>query len=556
MKSEIRDSQIRALLEKVQKQNFGSYLWSVRLARIRSFRGATITFSYPVTALIGPNGAGKSTVLGACACVYSGIPPQNVFRKSRVGDDSMNDWSIEYELVEKSANPKGTVRTSVELRNNQWVRSEGFKRKVKQCTLNRTVPPMDNPLYAFRKRLSFFGNSDGRKLEIKTAPVPEIEHIKRESERVLGRSLQEFKLFEVTLGIGRRPTQPSARPRFKIVVENIEERQDGRTVVTQRRIPKPARPFRETPERTYSNTQYMYVGASGGITYSEFNFGSGESSVLRMVADIESLPENSLVLIEEIENGLHPLAVRRMVEYLEDVAERKAIQSIFTTHSDYALDPLPSEAIWSCLDGTVQQGKLSVEVLRAVSGRVDRRLAVFVEDDFAGAWADAVVREYLGDHREEIGIYPLQGDGNAVKTHSSHLANPAVSFRSVCFIDGDSRQKEDSEGFIYRLPGTVPESTVFNTVLKNLDQNIALLTVALQRPLSKQDEVAKAIRDVSHTNRDSHLLFSQVGAKIGFIPEATVRGGFLSIWLQENPEEAKNIASAIEDALKLPAKTT
>jgi len=404
--------------------------------------------------------------------------------------------------------------------------------------------------------LSVFGKTDGRKVEITTTPVLEMDQIKRESERVLGRSLQDFMLFEVTLQVGRRPPQPRLRPRFKTFVESIQELEDGRSILVTRRIPKPEPLFTERPEGVYKNTQYMYVGAYGGITYSEFNFGSGESSVLRMVADIESLPENSLVLIEEIENGLHPLAVRRMVEYLEDVAERKGIQSIFTTHSDYALDPLPSEAIWACLDGTVQQGKLSVEVLRAVSGRVDRRLAVFVEDDFAGAWVTAVAREYLGAHQEEIGVYPVQGDGNAVKTHSSHLANPAVSFRSVCFIDGDSQQKENDAEFIYRLPGGGPELTVFGAVLKNLGQNIALLAAALQRSLSKQDEVTKAITDVSHTNRDSHLLFSQVGARIGFIPEATVRGAFLSIWLHENPEEAKRIASAIEAALRLPAKTT
>ena len=195
-----------------------------------------------------------------------------------------------------------------------------------------------------------------------------------------------------------------------------------------------------------------------------------------------------------------------------------------------------------------------MEVLRAVSGRVDRRLAVFVEDEFARAWVEAIAREYLGSRQEEVGIYAVQGDGNAVKTHTSHAANPAVTFRSMCVIDGNSEQKESEADCVFRLPGSVPESTVFNAVLMNLDQNLALLTVALQRPLSKQEEVAKAIRDVSHTNRDAHLLFTQVGARIGFVPEATVRGAFLSVWLQENPQQAKRIADGIESVLRLPPK--
>ena len=52
-----------------------------------------------------------------------------------------------------------------------------------------------------------------------------------------------------------------------------------------------------------------------------------------MVAEIEASPDSSLILIEEIENGLHPVATRRMVEYLIDVAERKKAQAIFTTTS-------------------------------------------------------------------------------------------------------------------------------------------------------------------------------------------------------------------------------
>jgi hypothetical protein len=44
-----------------------------------------------------------------------------------------------------------------------------------------------------------------------------------------------------------------------------------------------------------------------------------------MVEEIEAAPPNALVLIEEIENGLHPAAVRRMVEYLMAVAVRRSI---------------------------------------------------------------------------------------------------------------------------------------------------------------------------------------------------------------------------------------
>ena len=104
-KSEIRDSLIRELIEKVRKQSYERYLLSVRLVNIRLFHGAQINFDFPVTALIGPNGGGKSTILGAVAILHKSIHPKTVFRKSRVGDDAMDNWKIEYELIDKVVNP-------------------------------------------------------------------------------------------------------------------------------------------------------------------------------------------------------------------------------------------------------------------------------------------------------------------------------------------------------------------------------------------------------------------------------------------------------------------
>lgn len=541
MRSEIRDSTVRDLLEKVQKQNYGTYLKSMRLERIRGFRGATIDFDFPVTALIGPNGSGKSTILGAAACIYSTISPKNIFRKSRIGDKSMDDWLIEYDVIDKRMNPIGTTRVKVVLKSNKWVQSNTLTRPVKLFTLNRTVPMVDNPLFQFKKRLSVHGNTR-KPITISTEEVPNIDHIKSESERILGLSLEKFKLYEVTF------TRVKQMKQSRLIVENIDDLGDGRQVLTRRKVNIVAQP------KIITQSQLMYVGAVGENTYSEFSFGSGESSIIRMVADIESQPDSSLILIDEIENGLHPIAVRRMVEYLIDVAERKRIQTIFTTHSDYALSPLPSEAIWACIGGKLEQGKLSVEATRAISGQVDRRLAVFVEDDFAKSWIEAIVREYLGESAHEIGVYLVNGDGNALKTHVAHTSNPAVSFHSVCFIDGDSQQKEDEASFIYRLPGSSPESTIFDSVLANIDQNIALLTVACQRPITKQDEVDRVIREVSRTNRDPHVIFNQIGLKLGFISESIVKGAFLSIWVQENKADAESIAMHIKKVLELPLK--
>jgi predicted ATPase len=491
--SEIRDSITRELLGKVRKGDYGKYLTSTRLEKVRLFRGGQVKFDFPVTALIGPNGGGKSTILGAAACAYKSIKPGTFFPKSSIGDDSMEDWSIEYELIDKSENDRGLVRRSSKFKRLRWVRENLLDREVKYFGINRTVPAGEKTQFKKLLKPSF--------RQQQNIPIYHLlDNIKREVEKILGKSMEAFKVADV------------------------------------------------------GDEQKFYIGGDTENEYSEFHFGAGEASIIRIVSDLELSSNNSLILIEEIENGLHPVAVRRLVEYLMDVAKRKSIQAIFTTHSDAALEPLPSEAIWSSIDGKVQQGKLSVEALRAVSGRIDRKLAIFVEDEFAKDWVEAILREKIGERLDEIGVYAVAGDGNAVKIHLGHMSNPSIPFYSLCFIDGDSREIDNPQKGIYRLPGSMPECTVFNSVLENLDNNIALLTVACQRPAEKQQDVANIVRSISYTNRDPHLLFSQVGIKMGFVPEAIIKGAFLSVWLTENTNDIAKIIETIKKTIDLPLK--
>lgn len=477
--SEIRESTKAQLLEKVRRHDYGQYLLKASIAKIRGFEGEDITFDFPVTALIGPNGSGKSAVLGVAGCAYKPIKPGLFFPKSTVGDESMSGWRVEYDLIDKRLNPRQLVKRTSNFRQAKWVRGEVADRQVFFFGIERTVPAGEKTRYKKLMRSTYVHRPPLEPLD--SAVAAQVEHI-------LGKSVANYR-------------------------------------VTR-----------------YGSDDKFLVGRVGTNQFSEFHFGAGESSIIRMLTKIEQAPENSLILIEEIENGLHPVATRRMVEYLIDVAVRKSIQTIFTTHSDYALSPLPNEAIWASIDGKLRQGKLSVEALRAVAGRVDKRLAVFVEDEFAKTWVDTILREKLGADYDQLEVHAVHGDGNAVATHRSHMANPAVTFKSLCVIDGDSQQKEDPAQGILRLPGAQPELTVYESIQARLEQDIAVLTVSCQRAPEVQELVRRSIEEVSHTNRDPHLLFNQVGMKIGFVPEAIVRGAFLALWVRANVQFCDDLA--------------
>jgi hypothetical protein len=58
------------------------------------------------------------------------------------------------------------------------------------------------------------------------------------------------------------------------------------------------------------------------------------------------------------------------------------------------------------------------------------------------------------------------------------------------------------------------------------------------------------MNEVSHTNRDPHVLFNQVGMKLGFVPEAIVQGAFLALWVRSNPTFCELLANQAKALIK------
>lgn len=490
-KSEIRDSTISALLEKAQSRNYGRYLSKIVLKQVRGFSDEPVSFDFPVTALIGPNGGGKTTVLGAAGCAYKDVEPKRFFAKSGKYDDSMHDWSIEYEIIDRDQNKRGYLSRTARFKNLRWKREwKKDNRKVLVFGISRTVPA--NERTELRKcASSTFSVPDIQVEELGSTVCPAVS-------RILGKDVTGFR---------------------RLLVNS-----SGRVVLLTGKTKK-------------------------GHGYSEFHFGAGESSVIRMVYQIELAAEQTLVLIEEIENGLHPVATARMVEYLIDAASRKNIQAIFTTHSNDALKPLPTKAIWVATQDRIFQGKLDIQSLRAITGEIEAQLVIFVEDVFAKTWMEAILRQAGGLAIDHVEVHAMEGDGTAVAINRHHNRDPFMKVPSVCFIDGDSRQTESSQDRVYRLPGQSPESHVFDQVMASWDAFGGKLAVALLQKFENAGRVKQICEDVRLTNRDPHLVLAQVGERLGLLPETTVAAAFANIWAQAHPEVLDTVLEPIRTML-------
>ncbi|SCB29781.1 AAA domain-containing protein, putative AbiEii toxin, Type IV TA system [Bradyrhizobium yuanmingense] len=484
-KSEVRDSTINALLDKARERNYGQYLAKMVLKKVRGFSDEPISFDFPVTAIIGPNGGGKTTVLGAAGIIYKDVAPRTFFSKSGKYDARMQDWSIEYELTNRKVAPKDHIRRTASFKSLKWNR-DAMDRQVLVFGVSRTVPASER-----RELLS----CTSRKFSVPDSQIVGFsQDLNQAVSRILDKDVSGFK-------------------QLKIHASGDVTLLTGQT--------------------------------TNGVQYSEFHFGAGESSIIRMVAAIETAEDQTLVLIEEIENGLHPVATIRLVEYLIWAAERKKIQVIFTTHSNEALQPLPSKAIWAATKDKLFQGKLDIASLRAITGQIETSSVVFVEDDFAKIWVESILRQGANRPIEHFQVHAMAGDGAAVSMNSYHNTNPAITVPSVCVIDGDSKQDENLSNGVFRLPGNAPEAFVFDSCVEAWPAIGGKLSVALLQEFAESDRVLDACKQVRLSNKDTHLLFSQLGAKLGLIPAQTVSLAFTTIWAQNNKKAVEELAKSI-----------
>lgn len=71
----------------------------------------------------------------------------------------------------------------------------------------------------------------------------------------------------------------------------------------------------------------------------------GTLRVLGIAAALLSAPDGSLVVIEEIDNGVHPSRAKMLLERISEVANEKDLRVLISTHNPALLDALPSKAV-------------------------------------------------------------------------------------------------------------------------------------------------------------------------------------------------------------------
>ena len=434
------------------------HLEEVRIKNLRGIKDLRVPLTYPVCVLAGPNGCGKSTVLFACAAAYD-VPgrgprdfvPSTLFPnfKDRLRDklsDSIDRTELAYAYLHDDQRLEMAWR-----RTKSWSRSYmGRKgaRQPKRRLYLRTLANLTNPS-------EVRGVLQIMRKEYESAPLT-----------------SDLLLFARRI---------------------LKHRYDGVSIISAQ-----ARDilFAETDGRD-------------PVGYSEFHMSSGERTILRISKDIAGL-HNALVLIDEVDTGLHPYTQQQVMLELQRIAVRQELQIIVASHSPVVLDSVPPEGR-KFLDRDDATNDVSLMPAykdifqKALYGQSREKLSILCEDAVAEGFILGVLdvlQPKLKLRHEDFVIGRNTGSAE-FPTHVRMLGKFGKLSDFVFVLDGDARRVGPSVQQAARdydqlveplfLPGRkAPEHWIW----KRLRKDFRRFAKQLGMPA---DELRRRIREIEQT---------------------------------------------------------
>ena len=194
----------------------------------------------------------------------------------------------------------------------------------------------------------------------------------------------------------------------------------------------------------------MKVGDNPSKYHSEKNFSLGELCVIKLIEGIRETPNQSLILIDELEMALHPRAQVQLYKYLERVANEKRLTVIFSTHSVSLLKYVPRsriifldrkpggvvEAVRGCFP-TYAIGNITLGEERTPD------VVFYVEDEMAKSVLEPLVKIVVQNNFAannlfpDVRIIPIGGFSAVVNYLNNHGMLMPESTRYCALLDND-----------------------------------------------------------------------------------------------------------------------
>lgn len=383
---------------------YPKFLKTIELEPFRHIQSLKVHFNHPISVISGTNRSGKSTLLMAIACSHFNFVkrnPQNGNLERHTWSSLMQftnkdlqteDWTyyITYKLGDKNERKKGQRKKSTK----KW---NGIAKKESQFNF-RDVVFIDldriSPARNFSKVIfNKSKSSQGVTISTKNSVI---------IEQYLSYILEE-----------------------QFTLNKLASYQDKDIF-------------------NYQNTNQ----------YSSYNAATGEEVLTKIIVDIVEAQKDSLILIDEIEIGLHPKVQRRLIQVLYHISRHYNKQFILTSHSQTILSSVP-DISRVFIEKNYQGNYKSIQNIsvNAALSKMDSEsyplIDLYCEDDIAEIIINKIltklqINQNITNIKDLVNIIV---SGSADKTYSYFSVHKdTYPFKKIktgfaCILDGDMRSK-------------------------------------------------------------------------------------------------------------------
>ena len=401
---------------------YPQFFCGIEFEIFRHIRNLNVKFVNPITVISGSNRSGKTSILLAIACSHYNFLKKDYskdeFKRTTWGqimkftnyDEQQQDW---------------TYYASYRIGNQEPIRKRGQ-----------------------RKHATKKWNGVAKKESQIGTPIGGVDRGRKVYFIDLDRIVPARKLSSATFKNARNNAINPLQDTIVRYVSYILER-DYRVGVL------------------YANADNEVFGyENAGYKYSSYNTASGEDVLTRIIEDIVNAEEGSLILIEEIEIGLHPKIQRRLMDILYIESKRAKKQFIVTTHSSSVLaSVIPESRIFIENNADCFRAISNISINAALT-KMDSSsyplVDIYVEDDISKKLIEKAVVKITEERKGFCRLVNIVIIGSADKTYNyfktrSMLYNKeTVSTGYACVLDGDMKQKKS--GGILQYP---PEDLLY-----------------------------------------------------------------------------------------------
>ena len=356
---------------------------------IRGIYPCKIDFSYPISSFVGENGSGKSTLLALSACAFHNDDTFHQFARKK----SYFTYGDFFTFSPTEAGLQG-IEITYTVRQRDGDISNRRRKKPSGKWNDFNTRKYRNVVYLGINRIvppseSSAHRSYRRAFEAEEIPNDVLNHIKDLAGRIFGKNYSSLRILS-------------------------------------------------------HHSYRLFLVERNDISYSGFNMGAGENAVISILLELLLAGAGTLLVIDEIELGLHAKAQKEFITVLKEICRSNKCQVICSTHSDIILSALPPEARFFVQNQGTQTNitcGISAEyAFGKLSGENTHELAIFVEDEVGKSIIANTLPLRL---RERVEIYTIGSDQAILKQIAARYRENKLNF--IAFLDGDKRTECEAQ---------------------------------------------------------------------------------------------------------------